>query len=154
MFENIRRRNSRKKKNKQEKVITYVQDIILVSMNYKSRSGEIAIPRATKRNKLGKAGLVGKIEIESTMTDAELRQEICEVFAEPMGLSEEDMKSGHCFPFTYLQKAGAGARYLCIPSVKESFKWNGKQVASLAKSGSFIYLLAEAELPAYECMVS
>ena len=88
------------------------------------------------------------------MTDSEVRSEICEVFAVPMGLIDEDIKSGHLFPFSYLQRTGAGSRALCLPSVKESFEWSGKKVATLAKAGGYIYLLAEDELPGWQRLVS
>ena len=152
LFQDVRSRRGRKKQ--ASKLVSYVRDIILLPMEFRSRDGEISIPRSSRRNKLGKAGLVGKIEIDSTMTDSDVRREVCEVFAVPMGLSESDIGKNHPFPFTYLQRAGAGSRSLCLPSVKASFQWNGRQVASLAKSGSFIYLLAEAELPGYQSAVS
>lgn len=64
------------------------------------------------------------------MNELDVCQEVCEVFSEVMGLSADDIANGHLFEYSYLQKAGAGSRSLCIPSVKESFKWNAKQVAS------------------------
>ena len=64
-----------------------------------------------------------------------MSDEICEVFGEVLGLCTEDIKNDRMFPFVYLQRAGAGSRTLCIPAVKDSFQWNGRQVASLAKSG-------------------
>jgi len=66
-----------------------------------------------------------------------------------MGLTHEDLRSGHYFPFTYLQKAGSGSRSFCLPS----FEWNGKQVSTLGKAGTFIYILAEAALPGYDALV-
>ena len=71
-----------------------------------------------------------------------------------MGLSTEDIKNNHLFPYFYLQRAGAGSRYLCLPSVKEGFQWCGKKVATLSKPGSFIYLLADADLPGWRQIVS
>ena len=90
-------------------------------MTFRSHTGDIAVPRTTKRSKLGQAGLVGKIEITSVMSDVDVRREVCEVFAVPMGLSDNDIKTNNLFPFTYLQRAGAGSRSLCLPSVKETF---------------------------------
>ena len=114
MFQAVR--NRRKQKHGQaSKVLSYVRDIILLPMEFRSRTGEISIPRSTRRSKLG---LVGKIEIDSSMTDQDVRKEICEVFASPMGLANKDQ----FFPFTYLQRAGSGSRSLCLPSVKESFQ--------------------------------
>lgn len=43
---------------------------------------------------------------------------------------------------------------LCLPAVKESFEWGGKKVASLCKSGGFIYLIADDYLPGWQRLVS
>lgn len=141
IFENLRNRRSGRQ-GQPSKVISYDRDVILLPREFKGRSGDISIPRITRRNKLGQAGLVGKIELNSSMSDDEVRTEICQVFAVPMGLIEEDIKDGRFFPFLYLQRTGAGSISLCIPTVKESFEWSGKKVASLAKSAGYIYLLA------------
>lgn len=148
LFENTRRCKSRKvnKYTTSPKMISYVRDVILLPMDYVNCDGEIYIPRCAKRNKLGKTGLIGKIEINSAMSDQHVREEICAVFSSPMGLLEDDLKNGRLFPFSYLQRAGTGSKSLCSPSVREGFEWSGRQVASLSKSGSFIYLLAKAKL--------
>lgn len=129
------------------KMTTYMRDTILLPPEYISKNGDIKVPRSINRTKLGKAGLVGKIEIDSGMSAADVSKEICEVFAKPMGYTKEDIIEGRLFSFSYLQTTGAGSKSLCIPSVKDGFEWNGKNVASLAKSGSIIYLLAGEELP-------
>jgi len=134
-------------------VTTYQRDIFLLPAEFKSDSGEVLIPRGGHRSFLGRAGLIGKIQINSAMSENEVRKEFCEVFAIPMGLTHEDLRSGHYFPFTYLQKAGSGSRSLCLPSVTASFEWNGKQVSTLGKAGTFIYILAEAALPGYDALV-
>ncbi|XP_019855226.1 PREDICTED: uncharacterized protein LOC109584088 [Amphimedon queenslandica] len=84
------------------------------------------------------------------MNEDEVRTEICEVFAAPMGLTVDDIKTGKRFNYTYLLRSGCNSRSLCVPTVKDTFQWTGKQVASLAKSGSFIYILAKELLPAWE----
>ena len=71
-----------------------------------------------------------------------------------MGLTVDDIKNGIQFNFTYLLKSGSNSRSLCVPTVNDTFKWTGKQVVSLAKSGSFIYILAQELLPAWERFVS
>ena len=58
-----------------------------------------------------------------------------------MGLEEVS------FPFEYLQRTGAGSRALCRPAVSQTFDWNGKHVASLAKAGGCIYILSKNEIP-------
>ena len=127
---------------------TYVRDIMLMPHDYKNpNTGVVLFPRSAKRISLGGAGLVGKVEIDSSMTEIEVRREICEVFSIPMGLSPDDIKNYNLYPFTYLQRAGSGSRSLCVPSVKSTFEWNGKRVASLAKAGAYIYILADRDLP-------
>ena len=135
------------------KATQYSRNVILLPPQYKSSNGEVLIPRKTKRGLLGQAGLVGRVELLSTMTDVEVRREICEVFSAPMGLTSDDLKSDRPFPFSYLQNNGTHS--YCVPSVnKMRFEWNGKQVASLAKAGAYIYLIADAELPGYQALVS
>ncbi len=81
------------------------------------------------------------------MSSEETSSEICRVFATPMGLTEDDISNTKFFPFEYLQRTGAGSRSLCAPSVSPTFEWNGRQVASLAKSGGAIYVIALQDLP-------
>ncbi|XP_019858212.1 PREDICTED: uncharacterized protein LOC109586463 [Amphimedon queenslandica] len=131
------------------KVTNYVRDIILLPDEFENETGSVCIPRSNNREMLGKAGLVGKIELSSDKTEDEVRTEICELFAVPMGLTTDNIKDGIRFKFHYLQRAGCNTRSLCKPTVKDTFQWNGKQVASLAKSGSFIYLLAAEHLPGW-----
>lgn len=60
------------------------------------------------------------------MNEEDVREEVCEVFCQVMGLTSDDIKNERYFRFTYLQRTGAGSRTLCMPSVKDSFRWNGK----------------------------
>lgn len=131
----------------------YVRDIVLLPREFKGNNNNVSIPRSKKRTLLAQAGLVGKIEFNTGMNEADIREEVCEVFSQAMGLTEDDITNGRYFQFTYLQRAGAGTRTLCIPSVKDSFKWNGRQVSTLAKSGGTIYLLAEEVLPGWNIKV-
>jgi len=85
------------------------------------------------------------------MSEEQVRTEVCEVFASPMGLLDLDKKSG--FSFHFLQKTGAGSKSFCIPAVKENWEWTGQKVASLSKSGGFIYLLANEPIPGWIKMV-
>ena len=65
------------------------------------------------------------------------------MFMDPMGLSAQDLEAGNAFLFQYLQRTGAGSWSLCIPAVSPNFQWNARQVASLSKSGGFMYIIAE-----------
>lgn len=141
---------AKKKRSSEMKPTFYVRDIVLLPPECKTSQGNIAIPRGTRRNRLAQSGMVGKLQFSSDMTEYEIQVEICKVFATPMGLKQKDFEEDLLFPFTYLQRPGAGSRCLCTPSVSSSFEWNGRQVASLAKSGSYIYLLAGKSVPGWE----
>ena len=88
------------------------------------------------------------------MNSEEVLVEIYKVFEQPMGLTKTEIDGGLLFPFTYLQRPGAGSRCLCTPSVSPDFEWNGRQVATLAKAGGFIYIAADEDLPGWEMSVS
>ena len=89
----------------------------------------ISIPRTEKRNALAESGLIGKIEFRSDMSDAEVRKEVCKVFATAMGLTDALINRGVGCPFTYLQRTGPGSRTLCVPSLSPDFQWDGKKVS-------------------------
>lgn len=127
------------------KVISYVRDIICLPKDYCCKD-KVVIPRGDKRTVLAENGLIGKVQFNSGMSEAEVRMEICSVFAKPMGFKSVEMSNENVFPFDYLQHTGAGSRSLCRPT-SGKFEWSGKLVASLAKSGSFIYILAGRDLP-------
>jgi hypothetical protein len=108
--------------------------------------GSVSIPRTERRNGIADAGLVGKVEFRSDMCNTEVRQQICRVFATAMNLEKFEIDEGKLFPFHYLQRIGPGSRTLCVPTVSSDFEWDGKQVATLAKSGGMIYILADSIL--------
>ena len=126
----------------------YIRDIMCLPRSYRNvESRNVPIPRTERRNAIAEAGLIGKVDFRSDMTDQEVRQEICKVFATPMGLTKVAIEQGNLFPFTYLQRTGPGSCTLCVPSVSSSFQWDGKKVSTLAKSGGIIYILADSCLP-------
>ena len=132
----------------QPKRIAYVRDIFCLPLECQGRSGTVVIPRGERRNALAneEVGLMGKIEFYSDWSADRMRREVCSVFAKAFGLTPESIAEGNLFPFDYLQRTGAGSRLLCVPAVTESFEWNGRQVSTLAKSGSVIYILARKEI--------
>ena len=77
-----------------------------------------------------------------------MAKEVCRVFIGPMCLSETDIEKDSLFKFSFLQRTGAGSKTLCVPAVAESFKWDGKNVSSLAKAGQIIkfYIRANSTL--------
>lgn len=135
------------------KPITYVRDIVCLPQEYQaaisglSAEQNIPIPRGSQRAALAEVGLFGKIQFSSLMTPEQVHKEICQIFAKPMGLSVHDLEDNKFFPFHYLQRTGAGSRSLCAPAVSSSFEWNGRQVATLAKSSGYLYIVADEPLP-------
>ena len=82
--------------------------------------------------------LVGKIQIQSHMSEAEIYSEIRSVFKSPMGCDDE-------FPFTILQQSGGGSKFLMVPELSSSYKWTAGTVAG-RNSKVPIYILAEDRL--------
>ncbi len=132
---------------KKKAPICYIRDMMCLPKSYRNKDiANIVIPRTERRNTIAEAGLIGKVEFRSDMSDLEARSEICKVFAEPMGLTDSLINHGELFPFTYLQRTGPGSRTLCVPFLSTNFQWDGKKVATLAKSGGTIYILADVSL--------
>ena len=130
------------------KATLYQRDIMCLPCNSRGRDdGVIQIPRGKCRARLAEAGLLGKVELTSVMDAEEVKSEICQVFMVPMALSKNDIANKRFFEFSYLQKTGMGSRSLCLPAVSSGFEWNGRQVAGLARSGGYIYILAAGSLP-------
>ena len=121
------------------KVTTYMRDIICLPKDYTPADriprGERAFNSGTKMALLASCNLILACQQRKYT-------EICSVFSKPMGLSDPH-DPDQTFPFQYLQRAGAGSRSLCCPSISESFQWSGIQVAFLTKGGGYIYILAK-----------
>lgn len=138
------------------KSVKYLRDIFCLPEQCEGPNGTIVIPRGTRRSDFANkdVGLMGKIEFESEWSADRMKKEICNVFSKPFCLSDNDIASGKMFHFEYLQRTGAGSRTLCVPTVNTSFEWNGRQVATLAKSGGVIYILAREDIPVLWKLVS
>jgi len=128
------------------KVTTYSRDIFLLPQTCKSDSGDVLIPRGNHRSLMGRAGLIGKVQINSTMSESD-------VFAKSMGLTERTLAKWPIFSLHLPAESRIRFRSLCVPSVAPSFEWNGKQVSTLTKAGTFLYVLALEMLPEYEALV-
>ena len=76
------------------------------------------------------------------MKEPEIIRLVTETFVQPVGLTSSDVSNGKTFKFVFLQRAGAGSKVLCVPSLSDNFQWNAKNVATLAKSGGTIYIKA------------
>ena len=128
------------------KATSYIRDVMCLPQEWCHDEGHISIPRLDRRKTLASAGLIGKVEFNSDMSPEEVKSVICNAFAIPMGVSERDIEEGRLFPFKYLQRIGAGSRTLHVPATSSSITWNGRQVATLAKSSGMIYIMAESTL--------
>ena len=124
----------------------YVRDILCLPKSWCDDPGQVVIPRGERRNKLAKNGLFGKISFTSDLSADDMSKEVCTVFATPMGLTESELDRGKLFDFSFVQRTGAGSRTLCEPAVTSAFKWDGRNVSTLAKSGGIIYIRANKSL--------
>ena len=109
---------------KKPKVTEYDRDIICLPKKLAPHShGNIPIPRRpATREMLARNGLIGKIHLESSMTEEEIMDEIRSVFRKSMGGSTS-------FAFEILQPAGGGSKSLVVPAVSSSFSWTASAVA-------------------------
>ena len=112
----------------QPKPVTYVRDVFCLPSECQGPNGTVVIPRGCRRSALAndEIGLLGKIAFDSDWSDERMREEISAVFSKSFGINEEDLARGKVFKFDYLQRTGAGSRTLCIPSVSQTFQWNGR----------------------------
>ena len=140
-------KKKRKKFNQATKASQFVHDILCLPKSWCTKP-QIPIPRGHRRNFLAERGLLGKMQFNSLMSSDDIVLEVSHVFAQPLGLSKTEIEDGgERFNFLFLQRAGAGSRTLFRPSLADSFEWDGKNVASLAKSGMIIYIQALNPLP-------
>ncbi len=123
-------------KSKKVKIFTYDRDIICLPNYMKKGDSEgIIISRNQKaRDFLGRNSLIGKIHLESSMTEEEIFSEIRSVF-------QNAMKGSKTFSFEILQHAGGSSKILTVPALSSSFKWTASCVASKSPKTP-IYILA------------
>jgi len=105
----------------------------------KTKEGSIPIPRSKAyRSLLASNGLMGKIVLDSSMTEEEIMREIRSVFRKPMGFNTN-------FCFKVLQPAGGGSKTLTVPSLSPSYQWTASAVAG-KNAKSPIYIMAVDDL--------
>lgn len=110
-----------------------------IPKSFSSESGRIRIPRSKKyREYLVANKLLGKIQLQSTMTEEEIFAEIRSVFQCPMGYDDD-------FMFTILQQSGGGSKFLMVPELSSSYKWTVSAVAG-RNSKVPIYVIADDRL--------
>lgn len=120
--------------------------MLCIPKSWSKDPGHITIPRGDRRSFLANLGLIGKLEFNSEMTEDDIQLEFCHVFGPIFGLPEQDLENGKRLKLKILQKTGPGSRTLHTPTVSTSFKWNGKNLASI-KAGAMIYIQVEDEIP-------
>ena len=124
---------------KKQRMIVYDRDIICLPKSFVSEAGRIRIPRNKKdREFLAANKLVGKIQLQSHMSEAQIFHEIRSVFRSPMGCDDE-------FSFSILQQSGGGSKFLMVPELSSSYKWTAGAVAG-RNSKVPVYILAEDRL--------
>lgn len=98
-------------------------ETLYVCQSFISEAGRIRIPRNKRdREYLVANKLVGKIQLQSDMSEAQIFNEIQSVFQYPMGCNDE-------FSFTILQQSGGGSKFLMVPELSSSYKWTAGAVA-------------------------
>ena len=97
------------------KLNVYERDIVCLPHNFVKHGDIIDIPRKKHiRHYLAVNKLVGKIQLNSNMTESDIFNEIRSVFRVPMGYSEY-------FRFKILQSSGGDSRSLIIPELSPSY---------------------------------
>lgn len=124
---------------KKERVVTYERDIVCLPRSFAKHGSLIDIPRKKSiRQFLAINKLVGKIQIDSGMTQSEIFREVRSVFRTPMG--DDDR-----FQFKVLQSAGGDSRNLVIPQLSSSYCWTASALAG-KNAKCPIYILASDNL--------
>lgn len=131
--------NTNKKGKGKGKLYTYERDIICLPRWFGKEGELIQIPRKrADRHFLAVNKLVGKIQLNSCMTESDIFDEIRSVFAGPMAGNE-------IFVFKILQSSGGDSRSLMVPEMSSSYKWTSLAVAG-RNAKVPIYVLAEERL--------
>ena len=133
------KKRSKEKKCGNQRVYTYDRDIICLPKSHIGKDGLVKIPRKkSMRDYLAMNHLIGKIRLNSDMSEGEIFQEIRSVFDGPMAGADN-------FPFRILQTCGGGSKTLSTPVLSSSFKWTANAVAG-RNAKAPIYILAEDDL--------
>ena len=109
----------------------------LLPKDYHPNNQKIPIPRGAKRGEIAMAGLIGRISLSSTMSEEDIREEICAIFTVAIGADDK-------FPFRFLQTVGGGTKYLNMPCQTSNLEWTAQDLISSAGKGA-IYILAEKD---------
>ena len=96
----------KKKKGNSSRLQVWDKDIICFPKDYITNPQEVSIPRGKGRIELAKMGLVGKICLDSSMDETNIREVIC----------SEQMQYDTQFPFKILHAIGGGAKALSVAS--------------------------------------
>lgn len=73
------------------------------------KESAVKFPRGAFRSRLSAARLIGKVQLRASMSENEVRKDICAAFAILMGIPEANVNGCGCsclFPFELLQSSG------------------------------------------------
>ena len=119
----------------------YERDIILLPSHFANEDNGkkcIRIPRGEVREYLSSNNLLGKITLDSTMTQQEIFDDIRETFQKPMRNKAD-------FDFIVLQPTGGGSKTLTVPCHSKNFEWSASSIVS-KNTKTPIYLLANEDI--------
>ena len=105
-------------------------------MSYEKYSNKIPIPR--DRERLSRSGLIGRISLNSSMTQEEIFAEVRNVFRGPMNGSTT-------FPFEVLQPTGGSSKSLTVPALSDTYEWSATSIVP-KNAKSPIYVRAKEAL--------
>ena len=97
-----------------------------------NEDGIVKIPH--KKEFLAANKLIGKIRLNSAMSESEIMDEIRSVFRKPM--NEDQL-----FRFEVLQCSGFGSKCLSVPELSSSYEWSASSVAG-ENPKTPVYILA------------
>lgn len=136
--------SARKKKNQDSRIYSYDRDIICFPESFSGKDGLVKIPRQSSvRDYLASNHLIGKIRLNSNMSEALIMNEVRSVF-------EVAMSGNPCFPFRIMQMSGGSSKTLCETVVSSSFRWTASAIAD-RNAKVPIYILANEELNVVSC---
>lgn len=124
---------------KKGRVVTYERDIICLPRSFVKQGNLIDIPRKRSvRQALAINKLVGKIQLDSAMSQADIFHEVRSVFRTPM-------RGDNFFRFKVLQSSGGDSRNLVIPEVSKSYRWTASAFAG-KNAKTPVYIMAMDDL--------
>ena len=128
-----------KKQKMKGKCVMFERDIICLPKSFLQHGNLIEAPRKrSARQMLAVNKQVGKIQLDSAMSQSEIFNEVRSVFHIPM-------QGNNDFKFKVLQSSGGESRNLVIPQLSPSYRWTASAFSG-KNSKTPIYILALDDL--------